>query len=166
MGALLEIDISTTNAALLNEADFGSTVDFLPMSQKMQLRCWAALKDMQRIVFALIEIHFMFIVLRKKDQALFKTLQISSPNFALVVSIVDHVANYLNATVRSNVSLKFSTNMLMPLATLAFKTQLAHGSSEIKILTTNIASQVIIPNKTILLLVWKNLFKQNRSLFL
>jgi len=108
---------------------------------------------MQRIVFALIEIHFMFIVLRKKDQALFKTLQISSPNFALVVSIVDHVANYLNATVRSNVSLKFSTNMLMSLATLAFKTQLAHGSSEIKILTTNIASQVIIPNKTILLLV-------------
>jgi len=86
----------------------------------------------------------------KKDQAIFETLQISSQNFALTVSVADHVSVYLNTTVRSNVSLNFGINILTSLTTLAFKIELVDQSAEIKIITRNIASQVRIQKKAIL----------------
>ena len=139
MEVLLELDISTSNAAILNEGDVGSTVDFLDKvaenaTQVLSSFAWYAAAS-----------SFM-----KKDQAIFETLQISSQNFALTVSVADHVSVYLNTTVRSNVSLNFGINILTSLTTLAFKIELVDQSAEIKIITRNIASQVRIQKKAIL----------------
>lgn len=83
----------------------------------------------------------------KKDQVNIKTLQISPSNFAVTVSVLDHVTNFLEATDRNNVSFDVGISVLNSLTTLAFKTQLDDGSAEINILTTNIAAQVRIQNE-------------------
>jgi len=66
-----------------------------------------------------------------------------------VVSVTDHVTNYLGTAAPNN---KLGASILNSLTTMAFKTHLDAGSSGIKIIKTNMVSQVGIPKKKYLFL--------------